>query len=140
MGVDAWDGAFSAQLERNPVGLVARVTISDVDAQGAVIELGTLGIEGDSDYSRAARGHRSLSRLDLVLADLDDSAIGHCLSFALGTSLWLCLSLGILLAFCLFLLLCLLSQAAFDLALTLFSDLCFLLFVRKVADCVFEIE
>ena len=81
-----------------------------------------------------------MSRLDLVLADLDNSAIRYGLSLSFGSTLGLSFCLSVLLAFCLFLFLGSFGQAAFDFSLTLFPDLCLLLLVCIVADCVLEVE
>jgi hypothetical protein len=49
VGIDAWDRALGAQLEWDAIRLLAGITVGNINAEGAVVELGALGVEGDSN-------------------------------------------------------------------------------------------
>ena len=57
--VDSWDGRLGTKLERDTVWQVDWVLIRDVDADSAIIELGTLSVESYGDYRRRVRSDRA---------------------------------------------------------------------------------
>jgi hypothetical protein len=52
--VDARDAGLGSELEGNSVGAISKITVSDIDRQGTVVEFGSLGVECHGDNSSAS--------------------------------------------------------------------------------------